>query len=84
MIVIDKGHILFYGSCAELKNVAVDKVYLVNEADYNRITGEKFILKVNELEGMIYYRVLTREKQDYPGENPTLEDGYMCLVKGFV
>lgn len=84
MIVIDGGKILFNGSCAELRNIALNKVYLVNEADLSRVTGEKYILRISELEGEICYRVLTMETQDYPGGKPSLEDGYTCLIKGFV
>lgn len=82
VIVIDRGNVLFYGSCEELKNIAIDKVYIVRSADSDSIDGDKFILKINELEGEIYHRVLARGKQYYQSEKPTLEDGYMCLVKG--
>lgn len=82
VVVIDEGRVLFKGTCAELKNMAGNKVYQIAEADAGSIDGEKFILKVSELEGKIYHRVLTKDKQEYPGEEPSLEDGYMCLVKG--
>lgn len=84
VIVIDEGRVLFDGSCEELRNIALNKVYNINEADSDRITGEKFILKVSEMEGKIYHRILAKEKQAYESEKPTLEDGYMCLVKGIV
>lgn len=82
VIVIDSGNILFNGSCEELRNIAVNKVYLIKADDSDIMAGDKFILKINQLEGKVYHRVLTREKQDYQSEKPTLEDGYMCLVKG--
>jgi len=82
VIVIDEGRVLFNGSCEELRNIALNKVYNINEADSDRITGEKFILKISEMEGKIYHRILAKEKQAYESEKPTLEDGYMCLVKG--
>ncbi|UNC91049.1 ATP-binding cassette domain-containing protein [Candidatus Contubernalis alkaliaceticus] len=84
VIVIDKGNVLFKGSCEELRNIAINKVYQINEAeaDANSIVGDKYKLKVNEIEGKIYHRILAKEKQDYQSEKPTLEDGYMCLVKG--
>jgi ABC-2 type transport system ATP-binding protein len=84
VIVINEGSILFNGSCEELRNVAINKVYQIKEADLDSIVGKKFILKVGEIEGKIYYRILTSEKQNYQSEKPTLEDGYMCLVKGLV
>jgi ABC-2 type transport system ATP-binding protein len=82
VIVIDGGNVLFNGSCEELRNIAINKVYQINEADSDSIAGGKFILKVSEIEGKIYQRILAKEKQDYHSEKPTLEDGYMCLVKG--
>ncbi|MHB1418013.1 MAG: ATP-binding cassette domain-containing protein [Bacillota bacterium] len=82
VIVIDEGNILFDGSCEELKYFATNKVYQVNESDSHNIAGEKFILKVTEIEGKIYHRVLVNVKQGFRSEKPTLEDGYMCLIKG--
>jgi len=83
VIVIDEGQILFNGSCVELKNIALNKVYQVEEADLAGIAGEKFSLKINEIGGKVYHRILARDKQAFPSEDPSLEDGYMCLIKGF-
>lgn len=83
VIVIDEGQILFNGSCVELKNIALNKVYQVEEADLAGIAGEKFSLKINEIRGKVYHRILARDKQAFPSEEPSLEDGYMCLIKGF-
>lgn len=82
VIVIDKGRTLFNGSCGELKRVALNKVYQVEENDLGDLVGERFSLKIYDKDGLIYYRVLTQKKQDLPSEEPSLEDGYMCLVKG--
>lgn len=83
VIVIEAGQVLFQGTCEQLKQAAAQKVYQIKAEDSNNITGENFVLKVNEIEGEIYHRVLAQGKQNYPyEENPTLEDGYMCLVKG--
>ncbi|MCK9312775.1 MAG: ATP-binding cassette domain-containing protein [Methanocorpusculum sp.] len=81
VIVIDEGQILFNGSCVKLKNIALNKVYQVKEADLAGIAGEKFSLKVNDKGGVVYHRVLTQDKQAFPSEEPSLEDGYMCLVR---
>ena len=82
VIVIDQGHVLFTGTCEELRNTATNKVYLIKDADADRIVGEKFLLKINEVEGKVFNRILTKEKQAFQSEQPSLEDGYMCLVKG--
>ncbi len=84
VIVIDEGNVLFNGSCEELRNIAINKVYQISKADADSIVGEKFILKVSEIEGKIYHRILVKEKQDYQSEKPSLEDGYICLVKRLV
>jgi len=83
VIVIDEGQILFNGSCVELKNTALNNVYQIEEADLAGIAGEKFSLKINEIGGKVYHRILARDKQAFPSEEPSLEDGYMCLIKGF-
>jgi ABC-2 type transport system ATP-binding protein len=82
VIVIDEGYVLFNDSCEELRKIAINKVYQINETDSVRITGEKYILNITEIEGKIYHRILTKEKLNYPSEEPSLEDGYMCLLKG--
>jgi ABC-2 type transport system ATP-binding protein len=84
VIVIDEGCLMFNGSCAELKDIALNKVYLLDEPDAARIAGEQFMLATNEIEGKIYHRILTKERQEFPSAQPSLEDGYMCLVKGLV
>ena len=30
---------------------------------------------------VVYHRVLARDKQAFPSEEPSPEDGYMCLVR---
>jgi len=82
VIVIDKGQILFNGSCVKLKNIALNKVYHVKETDLSCIAGDKFSLKIKEIGGQVYHRILTRDEQAFLSEEPSLEDGYMCLVRG--
>lgn len=82
VVVIDEGRILFNGTCEELKQVAINRVYLVSEADSQCIAGESFTLKITETEGQVYHRILAKNTQHHQSERPTLEDGYMCLVKG--
>lgn len=82
VIVVDNGEILYNGSCDGLRNMALNKVYLLNDTDAAEIEGEKFTLRINEIDGKIYHRILTNKKQTYESEKPNLEDGYMCLIKG--
>lgn len=83
VIVINEGTVLFEGPCEELKNIAKNRIYNVAANNFDSIVGEKFILQVNEIEGKVYHRILAKEKQGFDSEKPSLEDGYMCLVKRF-
>lgn len=81
VIVIDQGAILFDGPCGDLRNRALGKVYQVDESDYRHIAHEVHLLKVSERDGRTYYRILAREGLEFPSESPTLEDGYMYVVR---
>lgn len=83
VIVIDEGRVLFDGPCEDLRNVAMGKVYQVKDSDLDSISGDRFVLRTFDFEGQVYHRVMTREKQDFPCERPSLEDGFMCVVRGF-
>ncbi|MEA1961488.1 MAG: hypothetical protein U9N81_09500 [Bacillota bacterium] len=73
---------MFNGSCVELKNIALNKVYQVKETDLSSIAGDNFCLKIKEIGGEVYHRVLAQDKQAFSSEEPSLEDGYICLVRG--
>ena len=83
-IVLHEGKVLFQGSCAALRGQAEGHVYLVREDEVQQMQGEAFVLKTVETDGGIRCRVLTQQAQALPPQPPTLEDGYMCRVKGLV
>lgn len=82
VIVLDRGRVLFQGTCEELRRMAEGKVYQVDAAAAEGIAGPHFTLRISQVEGRTQHRILAREPQDHPSATPTLEDGYMCLIKG--
>jgi ABC-2 type transport system ATP-binding protein len=82
VLVIHEGRFLFKGTCPELKKIALNKVYQIKQSDVDNILGDMYIFKKTETQNGVYCRVLASENQEIESEAPTLEDGYMCLIKG--
>nr|MDD6334991.1 ATP-binding cassette domain-containing protein [bacterium] len=79
VIVIDQGKIRYFGCCDGLREMARDKVFLL-EGD--GVLPEGVIeLHVAGRGAELRRRVLARQPMGQAVE-PTLEDGYMCLIKG--
>jgi hypothetical protein len=57
-------------------------VYQIKQSDVDNILGDMYIFKKTETQNGVYCRVLASENQEIESEAPTLEDGYMCLIKG--
>lgn len=82
VLVIHEGYFLFNGTCTELKKAAEKKVYLVPQVDVPKLSGKFFVLKKLEKGNGVFCRVLSSENRNFQPEIPTLEDGYICLIKG--
>ena len=80
VIVMDNGNMLGVYTCEELKSKADGKVYEMTE---NEIIPAKnsFVEKVFEQEGKTIKRVLSSERINGNQCNPTLEDGYLCVIE---
>lgn len=79
IIIMSKGRILKTGSAEEIESVVKGKVYEIEQGN-NDVDG--FVEKTYEVSGKTYVRVLSNKKLKYKSLEPTIEDGYMCLVKG--
>lgn len=82
VLVIHEGRFLFEGPCSDLKKVAMNKVTLVEQINMDKIEGNPFVLKKIDTDKGTYCRVLTQDNHGLESVTPTLEDGYMCLIKG--
>ena len=80
VMVMHDGEILFMGDCDALIEKARDKVYLVPMAMVPKLSGEGFYESQVIKNGS---RVIFKEHQTrYESLEPTLEDGYMAVMKG--
>lgn len=81
VIIMDGGNMLGVYSCDELRTRAEGKVYELPESQ--EISGCKtFVEKVFERDGHSFKRVLSPKRIDGRQCAPTLEDGYLCVIKG--
>lgn len=80
IIIMDDGKILREGTSQEIKSIADGKVFQVTQG--TRVNSNDFVLKTFEKNGENYLRILSNENKGYISLGPTIEDGYMCTLKG--
>jgi ABC-2 type transport system ATP-binding protein len=80
IIIMDDGKILSEGNSKEIKSMAKGKVFEVKEG--TKINPNNFVEKTFERDGGNFLRILASEKEGYKSLDPTIEDGYMCILKG--
>lgn len=81
VLVMDQGNILTEGTCAKIRGLANGKVYLVSANETQQIAGEYIIEQKHSDDTGTVLRILTSAAQPFPSVKPTLEDGYMCILK---
>ena len=79
---MNDGNIVKSGSCSEIEQCAKDKIYFVPVNDAAKLSERAVIQKYFEREGQQLMRVLSNESLDYEKGDATIEDGYICLLKG--
>lgn len=82
IIVMNEGNIIKSRSCSEIEQCAKGKIYLVPVNDAVKLSEKAVIQKYFEREGQQLMRVLSNESLDYEKGDATIEDGYICLLKG--
>ena len=82
IIVMNEGNIIKSGSCSEIEQCAKGKIYLVPVNEAVKLSEKAVIQKYFEREGQQLMRVLANESLDYEKGDATIEDGYICLLKG--
>lgn len=80
--IMSRGNIIANGSCNEIAQLANGKVYIVGQEYIGDLPHNCFIQKFFEQDGKNFVRVLTDCKLDYQSVLPTVEDGYLCALKG--
>lgn len=80
VIVMNNGNVIGIYTCEELRQKATDKVFSCSEKDLT--TSDCYIEKCYEENGTKKYRVLSNNPSEHWEKlSPTLEDGYMCIIK---
>ena len=79
VIVMHEGRVLFEGTCQELTEKARGRVYTLLTREAQRVRGDFYEVRVEKNSS----RLVCREVQDFTAEEPTMEDGYMAVMKGF-
>lgn len=82
VIVLNNGSIVSSGSCEEICQFAENKVYLVPHDELNRLEGKYFVQSQYQEGSKAMCRIISSDNLNYEKAAPTLEDGYMCLLKG--
>ena len=81
--VMQEGQIKKKGTCDEIISCAAGKVYEMERATYERQISPGMLVKEYEKEGMGKVRVLLPDGAEKQELTPTLEDGYLCILKGW-
>lgn len=81
VIVLHEGRIRYEGSCQALRERAQGRVYLLSESEADHLPQPYFLLKTMETVDGIRARVLAAPGAAGRPVSPTLEDGYMALIK---
>lgn len=81
IIIMNNGNILSVKSSEDTRNIALVKVYSVNEEEMKLLTNKYEIVRIYEENSNKKYRILTRENLNSRIVKPTIEDGYLCMIK---
>lgn len=82
IIVMNRGQAVAMGDHAYISGFAGGKVFIAEAEDENLLTGKFFIAKRTLNGTKPVLRVLSSCEQKGSYANPTVEDGYICIVKG--
>lgn len=80
--IMKSGKIIASGNCGKIAQLAENKVYIAAQEDIADIPPDCFTQKFFEQNGKNFVRVLSGSKLQYQKAVPTVEDGYLCALKG--
>ena len=81
VVVLNNGSVALEGTCAEVCEAANGKVYLVPRDELGKINEKYFVQSQFSLGGKTMCRIISSAQLSYENDQPTLEDGYMSLIK---
>jgi ABC-2 type transport system ATP-binding protein len=83
VVVLDGGKVLADGSLEEIAGNARDRVYLAPRSHVNEFSDDYYVDGYTDIEGQSFARVLSlRRHEGFVPTDPSVEDGYLCLIRG--
>lgn len=80
---MNEGKLVTAGSSQQIANLAQGKVYIVPGAQESDLCGSYYVKDRVEDGGVTQLRVLSSAPQPGKLVAPTMEDGYLCAIKGY-
>ncbi len=84
IIIMAKGRIVCLDTPENIRKAAMGHIYHLREAEQDKLIQPYDILRTEQIDGVAFLRVLSSVKQSGICITPTLEDGYMYLIRGVV
>lgn len=81
IIVLAKGKVICQDTPENIRKSAMGHIYHLPESEQDKLIEPYYILRTEQVDGTTYLRVLSNVKQQGTSITPTLEDGYMHLIR---
>lgn len=82
IIILSHGKSICQDTPENIRKAAMKHVWHVSEKKQKELTSPYYILRREQIDGEAYLRVLSNEEQPGKSIQPTLEDGYINIIKG--
>lgn len=83
ILIMNDGKLLTVGASQQIAQMAQGKVYSISENQEKDLRGDFFVKDRVEEDGVAQLRVLSSVPQPGKLVAPTMEDGYLCAIKGY-
>lgn len=83
ILILKNGIVTVSGSCDTIANCAKDKLYILPKEEILKLNTPYSIQRYFDVNGKKYARVLSSENLPYEKAEPSVEDGYLCILKKF-
>lgn len=81
VMIMNNGAFRAIGTCNDIKNVASHKVYVVPYDKGDQINGDYMVQRKYQENGVDMLRIITNKPQNFISVDPSIEDGYICVLK---
>ena len=82
IIILSHGKSICQDTPEKIRKAATKHVWHVSEKRQKELTSPYYILRREQIDGEAYLRVLSNEEQPGKSIQPTLEDGYINMIRG--